>query len=247
MFIIERNKYPFKAKEIWFSDYPYEVKGVHCVMFCDCKQKADLKGFRRQQMSTLTIDLQREVELILSEISKSSRKAIKHAQRAGVVIERNRHYEEFFAINKEFRRDKGTEVTIANVPFLQKNGTLFVARYQGEVLCGRFFLEDESIIRSALGVSKRLQADKEKARLIANANRLMLWEAILYAKAKGLKEFDLGGVYKGEENDEQKERINVFKESFGGQRADRYYYEKYYSPLYRISKQIYMNVKKRIR
>jgi lipid II:glycine glycyltransferase (peptidoglycan interpeptide bridge formation enzyme) len=84
-----------------------------------------------------------------------------------------------------------------------------------------------------------LNVDKEKARLISNANKLTVWNAIKYAKEKGIKEFDMGGYYTGEKKDIQKENINIFKKSFGGKSATHYICKKDYSKLFKFTKKIY--------
>ena len=128
---------------------------------------------------------------------------------------------------------------------MKKYGTLFTAEFNGEILLGRFYLEDKNNIRALFSASKRFKVDKEKARLIANANKLLTWNAIKYAKEKGIKEYDLGGYYTGEKKDIQKENINIFKNSFGGKLVTHYIYEKDYSKLFTFTKKIY-NIKKSV-
>ena len=97
---------------------------------------------------------------------------------------------------------------------MQKYGTLFIAKHQGECIGGQLYIEDKDTIRWLIGASKRLNVSKEEATLIGNANRLMIWEAIKYAKSRNIKEFDFGGYYTGIQPDKQKEDINKFKKSF---------------------------------
>jgi len=68
-------------------------------------------------------------------------------------------------------------------------------------------LEDQSNINYWIGASKRLDVDKEKAKLIGYANRLIYWEAIKYAKEKGIKEYDLGGIFSDEEVEKDKVKM----------------------------------------
>lgn len=128
------------------------------------------------------------------------------------------------------------------VDFMKKYGTLFVAEFDGEIIAGQLYLEDENYIRWLVGASKRLEVDSNKAILISCTNRLIIWEAIKYAKEKGIKEFDFGGYYTGKEKDKQKEKINVFKKSFGGELTIQYTYKKYYSKIYQIIKQAYQTI-----
>ena len=75
----------------------------------------------------------------------------------------------------------------------------------------------------------RAAADKEKATLIGNASHLIHWEAMKYAKNKGIKEFDMGGLIAGEGNDYPGHSRDAFKESFGGKRVIRYTYQRHYT------------------
>ena len=80
---------------------------------------------------------------------------------------------------------------------MRRYGTLFVAELEGELLCGTFYLEDQDNIRALIGASRRLDVDKTKARLMGDADKLIDWVAINYAREKGIKVFDLGGYYTG--------------------------------------------------
>jgi len=105
---------------------------------------------------------------------------------------------------------------------------LFTAEWEGEVLGGCYFIHDEENIRWLVGASKRLEVDRKKATLIGNANRLIIWEAIKWAKERGIKEFDLGGYSLEAESNPNDPRygINKFKKSFGGKLVTRYFYYK---------------------
>lgn len=229
---IQKNRGPFKTKQVWFADYPYDVKGFDRVIFRDCKNEVDAPGFSCEKITTLTIDLKKYLDLIWQNMDKSScRYAINRAKRDGVVIKTNENYESFFLINSSFRKKKKLSGESLSLEFIKKNGVLFTAEVSGETVGGNFFVLDNNNIRWVSGASKRLE-DNARATLIGNANRLIIWEAIKYAKAKGIKEFDFGGYYTGAKKDEQKERINVFKKSFGGQLATHYIYQKEYSKIY---------------
>lgn len=236
MLQIERKIYIFRTKEIWFSDYPFDVEGYDGVTFLACKNKVDREGFTREEFTTLVIDLTQDLDVIWENMSKSScRYAINRAIRDGVKVELSKNYEEFYEINRSFRKAKGLPQSSITVEFMEKYGTLLVAESDGEILGGQLYLEDENNMRWLLGASKRLEVDKEKATLIGNANRLMIWEAIKYAKEKGIKEFDLGG-YTGGDN---KDTIDIFKQSFGGKLTTHYIYRKEYSKIYKFAKKVY--------
>ena len=120
-------------------------------------------------------------------------------------------------------------------------GTLFTAVYGGETLAGGIYLENKSIIKALIGASKRLDVDKNKRTLVGYANRLLDWEVIKYAKEKGVKEFDFGGLWPEEEaeKDQKKKGINSFKLGFGGEIKNRYSYHKIYSKSYTLIYNLY--------
>ena len=92
---------------------------------------------------------------------------------------------------------KGLGVNVVGFDILKKYGTLFIAEHDGELLGGQFYLNDKMHMRWLLGSSKRLEVNKEKATLIGNANRLITWEAIKFAREMDVTEFDFGGYYTG--------------------------------------------------
>ena len=92
-----------------------------------------------------------------------------------------------------------------------------------------------------------MEVDKEKAKLIGYANRLIHWEAIKYAKEKGIKEYDLGGIFSDEEVEKDKVKMGIrsFKLSFGGESVTRYQYQKIYSKGFKILYRLYTFLNKK--
>jgi lipid II:glycine glycyltransferase (peptidoglycan interpeptide bridge formation enzyme) len=234
---IDKRKFIFKIKEIWFADYPYDVQNYSSVKFLECKNKINREGFFCEEFTTLIIDLTQSLEDIWKNMDpKSCRYEINRAIKEGIKIWINKNYEEFYKINASFRKVKGLSDNLLDVDFMKKYCTLFTSELNGEIVAGQLYLEDKNNIRWLIGASKRLEVDSKKARLIGCANRLMIWEAIKYAKEKGIKEFDLGGYYTGKIKDEQKEKINLFKKSFGGKLVTYYHYYKDYSIILKFIK-----------
>lgn len=237
---IDRKRYIFKIKEIWFSDYPYDVKNYHSVIFRECKNKVNIKGFEGKEQNTLVIDLTQDLDTILGNMDRDScRYAIRRAAREGIHVRLNQDYREFYDLNRSFRQKKGLPTEPQEVETMTRYGTLFTAELEGEIIAGHLYLEDKDNIRWLLGASRRLEVSKTKATLMGYGNRLIVWEAIKYAKEKGIKEFDLGGYYTGEAKDEQREAINVFKKAFGGELTTHYIYQKDYSRLIRFARRMY--------
>jgi lipid II:glycine glycyltransferase (peptidoglycan interpeptide bridge formation enzyme) len=214
------------------------------VTFRNCTNKGDYKGFTRSESTTLVIDITKDLEVIWKNMHVNVRNKINRAMRQNIIIKRNQNYDDFDKIQRSFREKKGIE-TAENIEILKKYGTLFVAEIEGDVLAGIFYLEDNNVIRGWYGATKRLEVDKEKQKVISTANRLIDWEAIKYAKAKGIKVYDNGGYYTGKKKDPQKEKINQYKRGLGGKLVTNYIYEKDYSIRYKIAKKIY-NLKQEV-
>lgn len=192
----------------------------------------------------MSIDLTQDLKTTWRNMDKKScRYEIERAIREGIQIKLNQNYSQFYEMNRALRKKKGLPVGFMRLEVMKKYGTLFTAELNGEVIAGQLYLEDKNNIRWLLGASKRLEVDKEKAVQIGCGNRLMIWQAMQYAKAKGIKEFDMGGYYTGKVKDEQKERVNIFKQSFGGKLTTHYIYQKDYSKMYKFIRNVYQLIK----
>ena len=170
---------------------------------------------------------------------KSCRYEINRAKRDGVIIKINQNFDEFCEMDRSFREKKGLGIGSLRPEFMRRYGTLFTAEVSRETIAGQFYLDDEKNIRWLVGASKRLEVDRDKAIVIGCANRLMLWEALKYAKEKGIKEFDFGGYYTGGDTNDPRYSINLFKKSFGGKLTTLYNYDKVYSRAYKWARLLY--------
>ena len=179
---------------------------------------------------------------------KQTRYGIKRGEREGIYVERSKNYDLFFKMYRSFIKKKGIKSVfdifgVGNIPLENmRHGTLFLAGLDDEVLSAKLYLENTSRLEAWICVSKRLETnDVKKRMLIGCASRLIDWEAIKYAKEKGLEEFDLGGLWRKEdiERDIEKRGINSFKLSFGGKIVTCYSYEKIYSKSFSILYNLY--------
>ena len=247
--ILDKKKFLFDIKEVHFSDYPYDIEGCDFLEFYFCKNNINAKGFTRQKNLTLIIDLTQSLNTIWQNFHKTTGRLIHKGQRKGIEIRINEGYNQFFQIYRSFIQKKGIKsifdvfgVGSTTLETIKKHGTVFVAEYEGESLVGTVYLEDDSNIEAWIGASKRLEVDKEKAKIISYANRLLRWEVIKYAKEKGIKEYNFGGLWPEEKanTDKVKDGINFFKLSFGGEKVIHYNYYKNYSKFYNIAYNIYV-------
>jgi lipid II:glycine glycyltransferase (peptidoglycan interpeptide bridge formation enzyme) len=249
MLIIDRKILTFNIKEVHFSDYPQDIKDCDFLNFHYCKNKVDIKGFNCKKVFTSVIDLTQDLDKIWQSMdNKSVRYRIKRAEREDIKISKNTGFEEFFQLYRSFIQKKGIKsifdvfgVGSTTLETMKKYGTLFVAKYDGNILAGTIFLEDDLNIKAWIGASKRFDPDRTKVSMAANADRLIDWEVIKYAKEKGIKEFDLGGLWskEEEEKDKQKQGINLHKLGSGGKTITCYSYQKFYSKKFFLAYQLY--------
>jgi hypothetical protein len=239
MLEIDNSRFIFKTKRIWFSEVPFDITGYDGVTFFECSKDVDVKGFSKEKFTTLIIDLTQDLDTIWKKMDRNScRKPITKAMEAGVITKINQEYETFLKICSEFRREKGLGDYTLTIDFMKKNGILIVSEYEGKIIGGEFHISDGKNIRGVLGGSLRLEETGIMRTLVSNANRLRFWEIIVYGKKMGMNTFDMGGYYTGKKPDPQKEGINKFKKSFGGELVTHYIYEKDYSLLLYFAKKI---------
>ncbi len=218
----------FNVSEIWFSDSIYDVDGYSHVMFRHCKPQKDNLGFKCKEELTSIVDLRQDLKTIWEKMKKDScRNAIKRAEKAGIEVKYNQNYDEFYEIYKNHLKNKKYHVIPFDKSNLFKYGSLFTAELNGELLGGHFYIEDSNHIVYHIGATKIINDNKRANTLKGNASHLMHWEAMKYAKDKGIQEFDMGGLYT--------DSINRFKESFGGNRTVIYNYWKDYNFGYEMA------------
>ena len=245
MLELDNSRFFFKTKTIWFSEGPFDITGYDSVIFHECTKDADIPGFSKKKFTTMVIDLRQDLDSIWEKMHKTAcRRSIERFKKDGIVIRMNQDYETFFMINLEFRKLKGLPEYNFDVEFMKKNGILFLSEFDGKTIGGQFYLTDGKNIRILFGSSRRLEEQGISGRLSGNSNRLMIWEAIKYAKEMGMITFDMGGYYTGEKPDPQKESINIFKKSFGGELVTHYIYQKDYSKIYSLGKRVYLLYKR---
>ena len=243
MLVIDKKLFKFlKVKEIYFSNEPFDVKDCQVVSFFGCRNKVDASGFTRTGHLTAINDLTEDLDTIFKKFHRHCRHKIRVAEREVIEIRVNKDFEEFYNIYTSLLHRKRIaplfEISPVYPEVMKKYGTLFTARSQGRILGGHLYLEDSSNIRGWLFASRRLEVNHEEAKLIANVNSLLHWEAIKYAKQKGIKEFDWCGLGTEDEVNEDisKYNINRWKLSFGCTPTIRYNYWKPYSKVYKHAK-----------
>jgi len=239
MISIKKKFFIFSTIEIHSADKPYNVKGYDQILFQYCKNPNNGSEFTFiKPHNTAIIDLTQDLETIRSNFSSNTKRSLNIAARENFTLEINKNHDEFYNLYKSFLIKKKLgpfnglfnifNAGIISLETIKTNGTLITVKHNDELIIGDFLLETPNEIILFANASKRLQSDKEKSKIIGIAHRFLLWEAIKYAKNKGIKEFDFGGIFsEGEvKNDSQKKGIREFKMKFGPKKITRYQYQK---------------------
>lgn len=222
-----------RLAELWYDD-PLPQGGVDVVLFNQAP--APLPGMAWEEKSTIIIDLTKTEETLMAEMRKSDRIKIRNAREKDNVqceilekpdLSARKNFYDFY---DQFARAKG-------LPILDR-GLLEQMALQGGLVLSRARCLDlppaEELLvchatyvyktraRALYSASVRLEKDNaDRLNLIGRANRLLHWEDMRWARARGLPLYDFGGWYAGAV-DAQRLAINQFKEGFGGEKVLEY-------------------------
>lgn len=223
----------FTICEVILRVEPVDMPQYSCVIFRHCTKNVNKEGFERSEISHSIIDLTQSEEAIFNKFEKdNTQRPILRAEKMNLDIRVNEGYGDFIKISSEFNKARGIPEVIVPGEISKENGVLYSCYIDGNLVMGNYFVPYGDIFyyyqqRSVLPFTE----DEEKKKIIGYMNRYTHWLAIKYAKSKGFKEYDFGGVnlndkgvYLG---------VSRFKASFGGSIVMRYNYIKDYSTALR--------------
>jgi hypothetical protein len=219
----------FKKNWYWFTNPTGKEQGDVVNIFS--YDKTETPGYKRKIGQTSVISLDLSLDLIWEKMRKRFvREQIAKGERNGVKIVVDDAWSKLVPVYKDFRKGKN----LANDDPRVFRECLVVNAYLDErVIAGGAFIADGTSMRAYVLASGRFSGDGREREIIGQANRMVIWEAMKYAKQQGYKLFDLGGI--NPESTVQWERtLAEFKESFGGERKACYYYSKVNSPVLRL-------------
>lgn len=190
--------------------------------------------------TTFWIDLEKSQDKMLEGFHSKTRYNIRLAERKGISVEEDnsdKSFEKYIKLTKETIERQGfyahTESYHRKMwktlnQDLQKRGKspiarLLVAKYKGEIITAWILFVWNNFLYYPYGASSA------KYRNLM-ANNLIMWKAILYGKAHGLKTFDLWGREPGKGFTRFKEGYNPQVVTFSGS------WDLVISPLYFIYK-----------
>lgn len=215
-----------RIEETWFTQCPPRTKADIVRLQ---QSPIPVPGARNRPVHTIVIDLTASEEALWSDVRKNTRYEIRRAEKEGVW-----HRDEAPRAGAAAFADAyaGLQARKALWPLnrARLDGLAAVERLRittsrgtdGAALTWHVYVCANGQARLLHSVSEAgLSASPENRNLVARANRLHHWKDMLLFKVEGIKSYDLGGWYAGEA-DQEKLRINQFKESFGGCREQRF-------------------------
>ncbi len=175
----------------WFTE-PKDIPGVAMVNFFSYKD-VDCDGFYKKPGLTSIVDLRHsEGEIFGSFRTNFIQKQIQRGERNQIVVKHSQDFKSFRKLYQRFR--KVYDLPKERIEPLQKIGEVFLAYYQNQLIAGGLFITNGSVMRAWALASLLDRSNILSREIIGQANRVILWEAMRYAKSIGCSEFDLGGI-----------------------------------------------------
>src|SRR5208283_2332071 len=177
-----------------------------------------------RQQHTIVIDLTKDDEALLSAMHKKLRYDLRRAaaenlsykmwcQPCGGVLDGFCRFYDSFALSKSLAKMSRRRLqALARADSL----VLTEAKLRDRDLVWHAYIRTGARVRLLHSASLYRSFDSTGLRQTAGrANRWLHWKDIASFKTEGLRVLDLGGWYAGS-HDQEKQRINNFKEEFGG-------------------------------
>ncbi|RZM20525.1 MAG: hypothetical protein EOO88_35930 [Pedobacter sp.] len=176
-------------------------------------------GYKRSDFYTKLIDISVPEDIILSGLDKDTAYDIRRGKKDGIHTNIHTDLNQFVEFYNGFAQTKG--LNQINLAALHNGNNLLVtkAEIDSEVLVMHSYILDPSAKRVRLLHSASLYRNAEmgasKRSLVGRANRLLHFEDMILFKSQGYSIYDMGG-YAFKTADQSLQRINLFKDGFGG-------------------------------
>lgn len=227
MLSISRKRWGIQIQQIYFP------KGTNFQI----RSSTDLVGITQSvvpieglmPIETLQKDLTKSEEALFMEISKSTRKQIRQAQKnlelqtcinptpsdEDILV-----FQEFYNKAADSKRtDRCTDFHVEKLKLLRDQKALVMTKTEGEgknPLCYRVYAADGERAMPFYSASHfRLTDDSQFRKLVGKAHRLLKWEDILWFKNNGYLIYDSGGLTPDK-------NVRNFKLEFGGSITTEY-------------------------
>lgn len=207
---------------IWFSPSVSPWRALWLTDYMQSASPGPHFGYVSQAFHTKVVDLEQDEAALLRGLSPTTRNAVHRARREGMAFVETRDLDAFATYFNRFAQQKalGYRVTAAALARSGPDYTIVQALCQGQVLAMHMFLCDALHRRVRYLHGSSLLYDREAGtstmrNMVSLANRAGHFHEMLLFKSRGYALFDLGG-YAWQTSDPELQRINQFKDCFGG-------------------------------
>lgn len=231
-------------------------KRIGIFTFCECWNEIDIKKFRflilrsylsinehrslfffyREKYMTVVNDLTLDPNLILKNINRQTRNAIRQARNYGIQCRMGMQLDRFIKFYNQFANT--IRIVPSRLDELESIGSSLFISYSslnGTICCAHSYLVDRKNKRVTLyqSASARYFSLVYEPKIIGIANKLLHYEDILFFKSLGFEIYDFGGYFEYL-NGNNKRGLNEFKLLFGGTISNQFQY--FSLPLYFLKK-----------
>ncbi len=220
--IVYRNTF-LRIARVWFDETPPD-RGVDIIYSFQRLSPPVRLSFT--EFHTITVDLHQSEEAIFSKFKKDTRNEIRRAaEKDGIVCDNPspahpQLLKDFYEVYEGFAAQKrrvGADRKLLSL--LSESQSLYISSANvsptGKPVFHVYY-RSPSRVRLLYSASLFRDSDEaERRNLIGRMNRCLHWNDMQWFKKDGVFTYDFGGWYSGND-DEEKLRINKFKEEFGG-------------------------------
>jgi len=227
--MIAYQKKFIRIVECWNGEEP-ETEGADLVRYF--QRLRPLSGMFCREFYTVLVDLKQDNETLLAGMKRGTRYEIRRAATRDdlvydygegndvrVFAEFCDYCDKFLVHKRQPRLDRRWLSLLARSRLLELT---HMADAAGETLvwhCYHRSPQRATLLYSASNF--RIDQGAEFRNKVGRANRYHHWEDMLRFKSAGISTYDLGGWYEGN-RDQERLRINKFKEQFGGEIVRNY-------------------------
>ncbi len=223
MMITYRSRFLARG-EVWFDNEPDgALRSLDWILYH--QRSSPVPGARAREFYTCVIDLALSREELQARLQSETAYKIRRARERDKIVCESRDprdaavLDQFEEMYNAFAVLKGlSPLHRERIESLAGAGLLDLSAArdpQGNILVYHANYRDRSrALELALPSLYRTVSDSGRRNLIGRASRYLTWNDILRYKDEGLKYFDFGGWYSG--NDPAMLKINDFKKGFGG-------------------------------
>ena len=230
--IVYQKKF-IRIVECWNGEVP-DLSGVDLVR--RFQQLQPVEGMYCRDFYTILLDLRQDNEALLAKMTRDTRYEIRRAAARDQFVydcwdgKDPQVIDEFCAYFAQFATQKRQpKLNRPWLSLLAKAGALTISRTaetSGETLVWHGYHRGKDRVTLLYSASLfRSNSTSAYRNRVGRANRFQHWQDMLQFKNEGLSIYDFGGWYE-KDSDQERLRINRFKEEFGGEIARNYICER---------------------